>query len=478
MAPPTKRTTHARTQKAETPKQADVFIEIGESGLDQSGGIVQEEWLRELRGLDGVKRLREMIDNCPITGAILYAIKHLARGVTWTVESAEGGNAGDEAAEFVRQCLFEDLNVSWQDYLSEVLTFLPYGWAYHELVFKRRAGPSSDSGVRSRFKDGRIGLRKMPLRAQESLYRWRFDEAGGVEAMEQQIRGGIMTIPISKALLFRTEAVKGNPEGRSILRNAYITYQRRKRIENMEGIGIERDLAGYPVFTISKEGPDIWNTKDANAVAWKSAITKLYKSIRRDEQEGMVKPWWLDFQLASAGSRRQFDTTAIIERMDRRIAMTTLWDFLLIGHQQVGSYSLVSSRSTLAAASLQGFLESIATVMNRFCIPKLMQYNGFPEQVTPTLKAGAVEAVSLDELGAFLTSLTGLGYNLANLPGMLQYLFAVAKVPVAIPDDWENQPPGKEVEEGMSAAMLEAAREAKAAEAEAEEEEPEEEEEA
>lgn len=55
-------------------------------------------------------------------------------------------------------------------------------------------------------------------------------------------------IPMSKAMLFRTESVKDNPEGRSILRNAYRSWYFKRRIQEIEAIGIERDLAGLPVI--------------------------------------------------------------------------------------------------------------------------------------------------------------------------------------------------------------------------------------
>lgn len=430
------------TTKAAPMGNPEGFEELGDAGLVRSGGYVQEEWLRELRGIDGVKRLREMTDNCPITGAILYAIKHLARGVSWTVEPQEADNASLEQADFIRGCIFEDQNQPWPDILSEILTFLPYGWAFHEVVLKRRSGESADPTRNSRFNDGRIGLRKMPIRAQETLSHWSFDEAGGIQGMVQQSPNapGAVFLPIQKALLFRTESMKGNPEGRSILRNGYISYVNRKKIEAQEGIGIERDLAGYPVFTVGEAGPDIWNPNDPQAREWKRVITKLYKSIRRDEQEGMIKPHWLQFELMSAGSRRQFDTSSIIERFDRRIAMTVLWDFILLGHGQQGSsYALVSSRSSLAAASLQGFLDVICSIMNRFLIPKLLKLNGMPTDKPPLMKTGAVEAVSLDELGAFVQQLSGAGFKVASLPGLMQYLFSAAKIPVEVPDDWEDQ---------------------------------------
>ena len=55
----------------------------------------------------------------------------------------------------------------------------------------------------------------MPIRAQETLLRWFFDETGGVRAMVQMAPPRYQTtvIPIEKSILFRTSIAKGNPEG-------------------------------------------------------------------------------------------------------------------------------------------------------------------------------------------------------------------------------------------------------------------------
>ncbi|WP_155274431.1 hypothetical protein [Piscirickettsia salmonis] len=44
--------------------------------------------------------------------------------------------------------------------------------------------------------------------------------------------------------MFRTTSRKGNPEGRSILRNAYQPWYYKKNLESIESIGIERNLVG------------------------------------------------------------------------------------------------------------------------------------------------------------------------------------------------------------------------------------------
>ena len=91
-------------------------------------------------------------------------------------------------------------------------------------------------------------LQKIPK--QGYICPWEYDDSDNLIGMTQQPPPdyGLFTIPMSKAMLFRTESVKDNPEGRSILRNAYRSWYFKRRIQEIEAIGIERDLAGLPVI--------------------------------------------------------------------------------------------------------------------------------------------------------------------------------------------------------------------------------------
>src|SRR4051812_8376960 len=61
------------------PKSYTNFGEIGRSGLRYRSGIVTEEFLTELKGKDGRKVIREMMDNDSIIGSMLFAISMLIR---------------------------------------------------------------------------------------------------------------------------------------------------------------------------------------------------------------------------------------------------------------------------------------------------------------------------------------------------------------------------------------------------------------
>lgn len=412
------------------------LIEIGRTGLERFGGNVYEEFLPDLTGTRAVKVYREMSENDPVVGAFLFAIDMLMRNVSWTVRPYSQRQEDLEAADFLKSCM-EDMSMTWEDTISEILSMLVYGWSYHEIVYKIRAGDSLDPSRRSRFADGRIGWRKLPIRAQESLYEWIFDEAGGIRGMVQQAPPDyeLRTIPIEKALLFRTRAHKGNPEGRSILRNAYRAWYFKRHIEEIEGIGIERDLAGLPVAWVPPKllSP---NATPAERMLLEE-IKRIIVNVRRDEQEGVIFPLMFDdnnnkvydFTLLSTGGQRQFNTDSIVARYDQRIAMTVMADFILLGHENVGSFALSSSKTNLFAVALGAWLQSIAGVFNRHAVPRLFELNGYRLEALPQLEPGDIEVPDLQELGAYIQSLAGAGMPLFPDQALETYLRQVAGLP-------------------------------------------------
>lgn len=412
--------------------------EFGATGLERYAGEIYEEILPELRGRRGRRLIRQMIDNDATIGSLLFAIEMLVRQVTWDVMPATDSSEDVEAADFIKSALFEDMSHSWSDTLAEILSFLPWGWAYFELVYKVRQGPeTSDSRKRSKFTDGRIGWRKWAIRSQESLDRWEFDESGGVKAMCQQPAPDFTfrTIPIEKALLFRTTSRKGNPEGFPIIRRAYSSWYFKTNIQRIEGVGIERDLAGLPVAYVPPELLSSTATTDQQAVL--AEVKKIVTNIRRDEQEGVIFPLIYDqagkemyrLELMSSGGSRQFDTDKVIARYDQRILMSVLADFLLLGSEKVGSFALSSNKTSLFSVALGAWLDSICDVVNRFAIPRLLKLNAMPAASAPKLTHGDVEDFSLEELANYVSTLSSAGIPF-NSPEVVTHLYGKARLPV------------------------------------------------
>ncbi|MCU7380503.1 hypothetical protein OBO34_19510 [Clostridiales Family XIII bacterium ASD5510] len=390
-----------------------IFTPQGRVGQYRYGGVFYEEFLPELRGPKGVEVYKEMSENDDIVSAILFAIEMLMRQTTFSVDPSGDTDIDKRAAEFVKECM-DDMQDSWTSTLSEILSFITFGWSYHEIVYKRRMGHTKNPKTNSKYDDGLIGWRKLPLRAQETLYEWLYeDQSDELIGMVQQPPPdfGTIEIPLDRALHFVTKSRKNNPEGRSVLRGAYRAWYFKRRIQEIEGIGLERDLAGFPVLT-APERMDLWDTDDPEMVEALNRAESIVTGIRRDSREGLVLPPGWELSLLSAGNRRTFDTNEIIDRYDKRIATTVMADFILLGQGDNGSWALSSDKTRLFSLAIGTYLDVICETFNTQGIPRLIDLNdehfrGITDY--PQMVHSDIEERNLKELSEFLEKMVGIG---------------------------------------------------------------------
>lgn len=400
----------------------DMTAPVGRPGLRQWGGYVSEERHPKLTGVRGARAYREMADNSAVVGAALYAIRALLAGVEWREEPADESRKARAWADFLGECR-GDMEHGWQHLIRETLSLLPYGWALVEPVYKVRRGPDEpEPEYRSKHADGRIGWRRLQLVSQDTLSRWEFADDETLLAMHQQTDTGFVArIPMDRALLFRVEAPRNNPEGRSLLRNAYRSWFFAKRLEELEAIGCERDLAGLPVAELPPEYLMASATADQQTLY--ANLKTLVQQVKRDEREGLVVPaaeytppgaqspikTGFGFKLLSAGGSRQFAVDVPIRRYESRILMTFLAEFLLLGTEPNGSRSLADNKTTMFAAALGAILDAIAEVLNDVAIPRLMALNAVPRDLWPTLAHGDIETPDAEALATALQGLVTAG---------------------------------------------------------------------
>lgn len=386
--------------------------EIGYTGLAEWSGRIQEDFLKELRGRKGYKRYNEMRLNSPVVGAMLLAIEQSIRTVTWNYVSVEGED--DPRVEFLKNAL-AGMSFGWNDHISESLTMLPFGYSPFEIVYKR------ENGV--------LTWRKFALRGQDTVFQWLFDDAGGLEGFVQQGAPTYesVTIPIEKIVLYRTRVEKNNPEGRSILRTAWVPYYYAKNIMQIEAIGIERDLAGLPVMTL----PLGASTDPTDSTSDYSKAAKIVRNVRNDEQAGVIlpSPDW-KFDLASTGGTRAFDTDKVVRRYESRILMSALAQFLVLGQDSVGTQALSSDLTDFWGMSVNAIADVIAETHNKFAVKRLLALNGMDTEGVKIEHTPAGD-IDLGPLGDFFQK---IGNKLTWLVTDEQWLRGVANLPDADPD--------------------------------------------
>lgn len=438
-----------------------MMAELGATGLKRWSGLIYEEYLQELSGQQAIRVWAEMSNDATVRAA-LRVIELYIRQVEWHVE---GGTP--EGQEFIKSCL-DDMEQSFADVVSEILSMLVYGWSYHEVIYKRREGwqeiaydeeaRTVTSQPSSNYDDGKIGWHSWAIRSQDSLLRWEFDEVTGDVLGMWQIpppHYQPVFIPITKAALFRTTSHKGNPEGQSILRGAYRAWYFKKRIEEIEAVGIERDLAGLPMMKI----PADYFSPDASAEkkAIFSEAQQIITQVRRDESEGVLLPMARDsngnelfsFELLSTGGARQFDTSGIVARYDQRIAMSMLADFLLLGSGAVGSFALSDDKTDVFAVAIGAWLDVIESVINRQILPTLLRLNGIDTEDMPRIAHGDLETPELGQVASYLGALASIGIPLLPDETLENYLREIANLP-AKPEDEEVVPPSVWIQQAMA----------------------------
>lgn len=425
-----------------------IYQERGVSGIQYNSGYVIEQPLKQLQGTSGIKIFTEMYYVDPVVGAVMFAIEQMVRSGKWGVKPAGKDEKDKKAAELIEQCM-KDMENTWEDFISDALTVLPYGWAFFELIYKvRRRG--TDITKRSRYDDGKIGWAEIAFRSQRSWYEWMMNDTTGkcigMWQYDEHLPGQMIDIPLrsngglAKGLLLKTKNAGGNPEGVSILTNAYRPWLIKKRLEEIEGIGIERDLAGLPVLV----PPEDWDWDDdenSGALSWgKDLITHL----RRDEYEGVLLPngkW--DLKLLSSIGTRQHNTSEIINRYDKRIAMTSLGQFIMLGMDRVGSFALVDSMEDLWKSAIQGHLHGIAGTINKDAIPSLLYLNPEFDSLDeyPEVYPERVNVPSLTELANYINALAGHAVVNFDDEDIRKELMRMGRMPV----EGQEKPPEVEV---------------------------------
>ena len=417
---------------------------LGVAGENTGNGMIRaDEFLPELRGRKAIRTYRQMRDNDSTIGAVMYAAEQVLRDVNLEVKPANDSEQAKREAEFVKSVL-NDMDHTLDDHIAEALSFLSYGFAWFEVVYKRRVGPNERSDKKkSKYTDGRIGVRKIASRAPWTINKFDVDQVTGDVLGIEQSTGNFTTtknyIPVNKSLYYRTTSLNGDPSGRSILRNAYTSYEFLNNLQMIEAIAVERELAGIPVARIPAEylGPDA-TAAQANFV---SELQTILRDVKFNEQgyivlpsdvyvDGEGKPTntrLVDIELMSSSGTRNIEIDPIVRRYQHDIARSVLSEFLLLGSQG-GSYALSKSKTDLFLRALESYIQAIVDVLNKQLVERLWELNGLPYDLMPTIEAGDVAPHDLREIAAFLRNLNGANIDVSNHPEVISDLMAIAEL--------------------------------------------------
>lgn len=415
--------------KGDEPIPTIRMSEIGTTGLEVIDSQVDEQIKKELQWPESSLVYKKM-SNDPIVRSGISLIEMMIGKIDWEVEEPENATEDQiKKTNFIRQCM-SDMDHSWEDFLTEVVSYITYGFSVHEKVFRKR---SKDKG--SKYEDNLIGWKKLAIRSQDTLYQWKWDKEGreltgvyqdlgrvnnysdrfGTFLLNTKDPKGIL-IPRKKFLLFRYDGKRGNPIGNSPLNACYQPFMFRSIIEEQEAIGISRDMAGMPVLGLHPK----YMSEDASPED--KAIYDYYKkviaNIQSNEQSGLIYPLMyndagkkiIEFELMGVQGGKQYDTDKIIKRYDDKILTALFADILKLGQQTHGSFSLAGAKTNIIAMNIETRLKEITSVINDDLIPQTFALNGWDDTVFPKITHSDIDEEDLDEFSKLIQRLGSSGY--------------------------------------------------------------------
>jgi hypothetical protein len=333
--------------------------------------------------------------------------------------------------------------------MAEVVTYLEYGFSIQEKVYRRRLTRNG-----SKFNDGLVGLRKLAPRPQDTIRHWNFSEDGrellsvgqsirnlenGARFMNLADPNGLITIDRSKFLLFSADSIKGNPEGKSILKAVYLPYKQLSMLKDQLMLGVSKDIASVPVIYI----PPKYMAADASPA--EQAVYQAYlnaaQAIADGKQRSLVMPLVVDdngnklfeFDLMEAKGHNKFDIPAIISNLQADI-LTALSTSVLKGPMPS------EDNDALFILAIEHRLREIRDVLNNDLIAQLYALNGWNQDRLPTFEFSDFEDVDSEAFSKAVQRFASVGLMEVDRATLnkLRSVLGIEEKPVDEPVDKEN----------------------------------------
>lgn len=395
--------------------------EMGNLGLRMFDGVSIGELKNELNFPNSLRTYAEMSYHPSVNSALTLFDNILAKA-EWTVEVGVNASSDKKKKAKLVSSMLEDMEGTFGEFVQSVLSSNLYGFAVVEKVFKVR------TQGKSKFNDGHIGIKKLALRSQESISKFIYDDTGNEIIGVKQNTTGLndannrftsqgkteIVLPRSKFMLFRTGKHRGDPFGKSPLRQAYLPWRFLTVLEEVEASGVAKDLVGLPVLTL----PPQYLSADASdeQKAIRAYFENALRNIQMNSQSGLVLPALFDpetkkelfkIDLLSVDGKKGFDINKIKTYYQNAIYTAMQADLLILGQSNTGSFALAQFKNSVTASAVNAMAQMIKDVINTDLIPQIYELNQWDNSDMVQIDYDGLDTVDLESLGAFVMRVSG-----------------------------------------------------------------------
>jgi len=350
-----------RTAQKITPDSAS-FREIGAASPSPITSALRQDPNTTLRGTRALSVYRQMWRE---NGAVRRAIRRIQTPIEsarWTVIPGEDTTGAKKQAEFVAENLFEGLDVTWAQTLSDILLMLRYGYSMLNKVYIKdvKAGTGGAS----------IKLAKLAPRHPLDVERVVYDKFGSPEfvsffpAAAYETRNDGASSPIGNAgsknveikmanlVVFSLDGEAGDLQGTSVLRSAYGHWIMMNALMKIDAVQKERHAVGVPVITLPPGASD----------AELALAEEIGRNLRANERAHVVLPdpnWKLEWAKIEGSVVNPLESA---EWHAKQIELNVLWEDTDNGYD-------------LFMKSTRYIADRIADTLNRWVVKELVDYN-------------------------------------------------------------------------------------------------------
>lgn len=431
--------------------------ETGFTGLLTLGGQVFEECSKELRWPAAGETYKKMAKDGAVAPALELVEMMIAR-VPWVVKIPEGREEElKEKANFLRQCI-EDMEHDFQSFIKQVVSFNRYGFCVIEKCYRYRTKANG-----SKYNDNLIGIKKLPIRSQDSIDGWKWKNKGRelsglyqnvvVPGQPEDYSGWDYIyseetqrkfIPRKKFLLFRNNPLKNSPIGVSSLNGCWQAWKYKQAYMESEAMRVAQDVNGFKILYLPPQYMKSDATEQDRSVF--EEYKKILANIHQAKQSGIILPLITDdngnkmfeFEVKSVTGQSSYDTNAIIARYNSEILTCLFSDFLSLGSNGSGSFSLAETKISVIEMAIESKLNEIKAQLNHDLVRQLWEVNQWDTDIMPFLDYGEIARESLDEVGKFIQRVAAVSM-LPKKPEVVNWVLEKADIPYRVPEDMSTE---------------------------------------
>lgn len=394
------------------PVSGNVKAEIGNLGVQIDFLSISSEAVADLTFPKSMRTFDDMARSA-VVGSTLSAINTIASQVEFIIDPYDETATHKNRRDFLKQCLFEDMEYPFNQVVREALSMTKYGFSVLEKVYRFRRRKEG-----SLYQDGRVGIKYLPIRAQKSISQFVFDDNNRkllyVEQMPIGLKGTVSKVsPIKmdadRVLVFKVNATGLSPYGQSPLADAYKSWRVLEKLQDIETTSANRNLNGIPHLSAPSEVLDE-DEDDPESVRRVRAMKAGLSAISSGEQSYILTPsdrytqdeggaGQYEFKLVTGSSSHLTALSGIITRYSNETFQTMCADVLTLDNGQGGgSTSLTSNKQTMLNMFVEARLREFLDILNKDLIPDLWRKNGWDDTKCPKIKHGRIEKVALEVL--------------------------------------------------------------------------------